>query len=61
VLLAYMIMPLFLHFIWMVDWKFYGRIGAISPAAGITRSLIAAAVVLWLAGFLKDRGVRLRL
>jgi predicted acyltransferase len=60
VLLAYLIMPLFLHFIWMMDWNFYGHLGA-TPAMGITRSLLAAAFVLWLAGALKDRGVRLRL
>ncbi len=34
---------------------------AAAAAVGITRSLLAAAVVLELAGFLKDRGVRLRL
>ena len=61
VLLAYLIMPLFLHFIWMTNLGFYGELGAISPLAGITRSLLAAAIVLWLAAFMKDRGGRLRL
>jgi predicted acyltransferase len=60
VLLAYLLMPLFLHFIWMTDLSFYNKFAA-TPFLGITRALVAAALVLWLAGFLKDRGVRLRL
>ena len=60
VLLAYMIAPLMLHFIWMLHLDFYGRLGA-TPAMGITRSLLQAAIILGPAGFLKDRGVRLRL
>ncbi|MEA2736467.1 MAG: hypothetical protein QOE14_2918, partial [Humisphaera sp.] len=60
VLLAYLLMPLLLHFIWMTNLTFYDKLGA-TPAIGITRSLLAAAIVLWLAGLLKDRGVRLRL
>ena len=60
VLLAYLLMPLLLHFIWMTDLSFYEKLGA-TPLLGITRALVAAAIVLWLAGFLKDRGVRLRL
>jgi hypothetical protein len=39
---------------------FYGKLGS-PPTLGIARALVAAAIVLWLAGFLKDRGVRLRL
>jgi predicted acyltransferase len=58
VLLAYLLAPLMLHFIWMTHLDFYGKLGAISPTAGVTRSLVLAAVILWLASFLKDRGVR---
>ena len=60
VLLAYLLMPLFLHFIWMTGLGFYGKLGS-PPMLGVTRALVAAIIVLWLAGFLKDRGVRLRL
>ena len=60
VLLAYLLMPLCLHFIWMTGLRFYATLGA-TPLLGVGRALVAAAVVLWLAGFLKDRGVRLRL
>jgi len=60
VLLAYLLMPLFLHFVWMTGLSFYGKLGS-PPLLGVTRALLAAAIVLWLAGFLKDRGVRLRL
>lgn len=60
VLLAYMLAPLMLHFIWMVHLDFYGKLGA-TPAMGIIRALLHAALILWLAGFLKDRGMRLRL
>ena len=60
VLLAYLLMPLFLHSIWMTGMDFYGKLGS-PPLLGVARALVAAALVLWLAGFLKDRGVRLRL
>jgi predicted acyltransferase len=60
VLLAYLLMPLFLHFIWMTGLGFYGKLGS-PPLLGVARALVSAAVVLWLAGFLKDRGLRLRL
>ena len=60
VLLAYMIAPLMLHVIWMLHLDFYGKLGA-TPAMGITRSLLHAAIILGVAGILKDRGVRLRL
>jgi heparan-alpha-glucosaminide N-acetyltransferase len=61
VLLAYLLMPLFIHLLSLTGVTFYGRWGALSPGMGIGRSLIAATVCVWLAGFLKDRGVRLRL
>ena len=61
VLLAYLLMPLFLQFIWMTGLTFYGRIGELSPTMGVTRAAAAAIVVLWLAAVLKDRGVRLKL
>jgi hypothetical protein len=63
VLLAYLLMPLMLHFIWMTKLGLYDKLGQMRPApvVGVTRAVVAAALVLWLAGFLKDRGVRLRL
>lgn len=61
VLFAYLIMPLFLHFIWWRGYEWYGHIGRISVGMGITRSLVMAALVLWLAAIVKDRGLRLRL
>ena len=61
VLFAYLFMDLLIYFIWWRGYGFYGEIGQYSLAAGITRSLVMAALVLWLAGFLKDRGGRLRL
>ena len=61
VLFAYLVMPLFLHFIWWRGYEWYGHVGRISVGAGITRSLMMAALVLWLAGIAKDRGMRLRL
>jgi hypothetical protein len=60
VLLAYMIAPLWETFCDVANVRFWGHMGA-SPGMGITRALLLAAVVLWLAGFLKDRGVRLKL
>lgn len=61
VLFAYLIMPLFIHTIWWLGLSFYGKIGHYSLAAGITRSLVMSALVLWIAGFVKEKGVRLKL
>ena len=61
VLLAYLLMPLWIHFMLLCGLSFYGAIARHSVAAGISRSLLMAALVLALAGWLKDRGVRLRL
>jgi hypothetical protein len=60
VLLAYMIAPLWETFCEVAHVGWWGHMGA-SPGMGITRALLLAAVVLWLAGVLKDRGVRLKL
>ena len=61
VLLAYLLAPLWAHFLQLAGLTFYGRFGQISVAAGITRSLLLATVILWIAGFAKERGVRLKL
>ena len=61
VLFAYLFVGVVCYFIWWRDYSFYDNIGHHSLAAGITRSLALAVLVLWLAGFVKDRGGRLRL
>ena len=61
VLLAYLLAPLWAHFLQLCGLTFYGRFGQISVIAGVTRSLLLAAVILWLAGVAKERGVRLKL
>jgi hypothetical protein len=44
----------------LTGFKFYDHLGA-TPAVGIVRSLLLATIVLFLAGWLKGRGVRLKL
>lgn len=61
VLLAYLLAPLWIHFILLVGLTFYSRWASASPVAGAARSLVLATVILYLAGVLKDRGVRMRL
>jgi predicted acyltransferase len=61
VLLAYLLHPLWFHLIGLLGLTFYSRIGALSPLAGIARSLLAATLILWLAAVLKDKRLRLKL
>jgi heparan-alpha-glucosaminide N-acetyltransferase len=60
VLLAYLLAPLFAYACALFGWEFYQR-WASTPQAGITRSLIFAAVVLATAGWASSFGVRLKL
>ena len=60
VLLAYLMAPLFAAFRSLIGLKVYDNLGA-TPGVGIVRSLLLASVILFLAGYLKDRGVRLKL
>src|SRR6185437_9773538 len=60
VLFAYLFVDVVLYFIWWRGYGFYGHLGH-SLATGITRSLVMAALILWLTGFVKNRGGRLQL
>jgi hypothetical protein len=61
VLLAYLLAPVFHFGLAVADVGFYDRIGHASVIAGVARSTVFAALVLGLAGWLKDHGVRLKL
>ncbi len=60
VLFAYLFVGVIIYFISWRGYEFYDNWGD-TLAHGITRSLVMAALVLWLAGFVRNRGGRLQL
>ena len=60
-MLSILLAPLWAFFLQVTGFAFYHRFGQISVGMGITRSLLLATVILWIAGVLGRRGARLKL